>query len=294
MIIFFCYNMDNMKKEQLIKILKVAIISTIIMLVAEAIFSIPAITNWFGDIIKNSSGVWVWVIIWVIMFLQVTILNIPAYVILSASISIGIETLSVVYIAVVLSAYMAGCLLAYWLGYKFGIKAVKWCAGSDEDYNKWSKFLNEKGKLWYFLTVLFPFFPDDLLCLVAGGVKFNFWWYTVINFVGRGIGLVTMLFTLKFITNFANGFPIMLIVWAVALIAEIIIYYIVKSKLNTKENLLNKNQTEDKNQGTQTTLEKNEKVVEDKKETKVNAKTYKNKTTTSNNNEKNKNDKNIK
>lgn len=232
-----------MKKEQLIKILKVAIISTIIMLVAEAIFSIPAITNWFGDIIKNSSGVWVWVIIWVIMFLQVTILNIPAYVILSASISIGIETLSIVYIAVVLSAYMAGCLFAYWIGYKFGRKAVKWCAGSDEDYNKWSKFLNKKGKLWYFLTVLFPFFPDDLLCFVAGSVKFNFWWYTLINFVGRGIGLVTMLFTLKFITNFANGFPIMLIVWAVALVAEIIIYFILKAQFKNKKNNVQENET---------------------------------------------------
>lgn len=294
MIIFFCYNMDNMKREQVVKILKVAIISTIIMLLAEAIFSIPAVNNWFGNIIKNTPGFWVWFVIWVIMFLQVTILNIPAYVILSASISIGIEALSVVYILVVLSAYMAGCLVAYWLGYRFGRKAVRWCAGSDEDYNKWSNFLNKKGKLWYFLTVLFPFFPDDLLCLVAGGVKFSIGWYILINFVGRGIGLVTMLYALQFITNFTNGFPIMLIVWAVALIAEIIIYYIVKSKLNAKENTLNKNQTEDKNQGTQTTLEKNEKVVEDKKETKVNAKTYKNKTTTSNNKEKNKNDKNIK
>ena len=237
-----------MKKEQIIKILKVAIISTIIMLVAEAIFAIPVINNWFADIITKSSGVWVWVVIWVIMFLQVTILNIPAYVVLSASTSIGIETLSFVYISVVLSAYMAGCLLAYWLGYKFGRKAVRWCAGSDEDYNKWSNYLNEKGKLWYFLTVLFPFFPDDLLCLVAGGVKLNFGWYTLINLVGRGVGLVTMLFTLKFIINFSNGFPLMLIVWAVALVAEIIVYFIFKTKHNkNKDSKNNNNQTRDEN-----------------------------------------------
>ena len=227
------------------------------------------------------------------MFLQVTVLNIQAYVILSASISIGIETLSIVYILVVLSAYMTGCLLAYWLGYKFGKKAVRWCAGSDEDYNKWSNFLNKKGKLWYFLTVLFPFFPDDLLCLVAGGVKFNIGWYTLINFVGRGIGLVTMLYALQFITNFTNGFPIMPIVWAVALIAEVIIYYIVKSKLNKKEDTLNKNQTENKNQNTQTTLKNNE-VVEDKKETEENARTNKNKTVSFNYKKKNKHNKNIK
>lgn len=254
-----------MKKEQIIKILQVAIISTLIMLVAEAIFDIPAVTNWFSNIITGSHGIWIWVIIWLIMFLQVTILNIPAYVILSASTSIGIKTLSFAYIAVVLSAYMAGCLLAYWLGYKFGRKAVRWCAGSDEDYDKWSKFLNKKGKLWYFLTVIFPFFPDDLLCLIAGGVKFNLGFYTLANFIGRGVGLVTMLITLKFITNFGNGIPIMLIVWAVALIAELILYFVIKSK--NKKNKKEDNTEEQEKEKTENNLdETQDQIAEEKKE----------------------------
>ena len=219
-----------MKREQLIKILQVAIISTVIILIAEAVFDIPAVKNWFSNLITNNTGVLVWIIIWVIMFLQVTILNIPAYVILSACYNIGIETLSFKYIAVVLSAYMCGCLVAYWLGYKFGKKAVKWCAGSEEDYDKWSKFLNEKGKIWYFLTVLFPFFPDDLLCLVAGAVKFDFGFYTIANFIGRGIGLTTMILMLKFIGFVSGEFPLMLIVWGIALIAELVIFAILKSK----------------------------------------------------------------
>ena len=225
-----------MKKEQLIKILKVAIVSTIIMLVAEAIFNIPAVIDWFSGIITGSTGVWVWVAIWVIMFLQVTILNIPAYVILSACENInGIETLSVVYILIVMSAYMAGCFLAYWLGWKFGKKAVRWCAGSDEDYNKWSQVLNQKGKWWYFATVIFPFFPDDLLCLVAGSVKFNFAFYSIANLIGRGIGLTTMILVLKFVVHISGGFPIMLVVWAAALLAEIIALIILKNK-HKKEN----------------------------------------------------------
>lgn len=221
-----------MNREQILKILKVAIISTIIILISEAIFDIPAVNNWFSNLITGSTGIIFWLIIWIIMFLQVTILNIPAYIILSACVSIGIETLSFLFIAVVLSAYICGCLLAYWLGYKFGKKAVKWCAGSDEDYEKWSKFLNKKGKFWYFLTVLFPFFPDDMLCLVAGAVKLNFGWYTLANFVGRGIGLVTMILVLKFIGFVSGDFPLMLIVWAVALVAEIVTYYIIKNKKN--------------------------------------------------------------
>lgn len=218
-----------MNKQQLVKILKVAIVATAIILVFEGIFSIPAVNNWFASLI-TAAGNWAYLVIWVIMFLQVTVLNIPAYVILSASVSIGINTLSVSYILVVLSAYMFGAILAYWLGYKFGSKAVKWCAGSEEDFNKWSNVINTKGKIWYFLTIVFPMFPDDLLCLVAGSVKMNFAFYTIANCIGRGIGLVAMLVFLKLVGSIGSDFPYMLIVWAVALIAELILLLVWSKK----------------------------------------------------------------
>lgn len=222
-----------MQREQIIKILKVCIIATAIMLGFEILFSFNIITDWLGNLIVNA-GIWTYVVIWVIMFLQVTILNVPAYVILSASVSIGINTLSFAFIGVTISAYMAGCLLAYWLGWKFGKRAVKWCAGSEEDYNKWCRVLNSKGKWWYLATVIFPLFPDDLLCLVAGSVKFNFWFYTVSNLIGRTIGLVTMLYTLKLIGMVGGGFPFMIIVWGVALVGELVAYLVLRSKKDEK------------------------------------------------------------
>lgn len=224
-----------MKKEQILKILKVAIIMTLIILVVEIIFSVPIINNWFASLITSSKGWVVYLVIWFIMFLQTTILNIPAYVVLSASVSVGITTLSVAYIAVVLSAYIAGCLLAYWIGYKFGKRAVKWCAGSEEDYDKWTKVLNKKGKWWYFISVVFPLFPDDILCLVAGAVRFNFPFYILSNIIGRGIGLVTMLLFLKLLGSMGGNFPYMVVVWSVALLVEIIVYFVLKKKENKNE-----------------------------------------------------------
>lgn len=221
-----------MKKEQILKILKTIIVMTLIILVVEAIFSIEAVNNWFGSLITGTSGAVVFVVIWIIMFLQTTILNIPAYVVLSASISVGINTLSVTYIAVVLSAYMCGCVLAYWLGRWFGKRTMKWCAGSEEDYDKWSNVLNEKGKWWYVISVIFPLFPDDILCLVAGAVKFDFWFYFGANLLGRLVGLITMLYTLELLGSVGGGFPLMLIVWAIALVAEIVICFVVKGKKN--------------------------------------------------------------
>ena len=223
-----------MKKDQIIRLLKVALVTTAILLIFEGIFSIPAINNFFTGLISGSSGWLAYLFVWLIMFLQVTILNIPAYSVLAACTSIRMKTLDIVFISVVLSAYMVGCILAYWLGRWFGKRAVKWCAGSEEDYDKWSSVLNSKGKIWYFLTVLFPFFPDDILCLVAGAVKFNFGLYTIMNFVGRGIGLVTTILTLGLINKVSDGFPIMVIVWAVALIAELIAYIILNKKTELK------------------------------------------------------------
>ena len=223
-----------MKKDQIIRLLKVALVTTAILLIFEGRFSIPAINNFCMGLISGSSGWLAYLFVWLIMFLQVTILNIPAYSVLAACTSIGMKTLDIVFISVVLSAYMVGCILAYWLGRWFGKRAVKWCAGSEEDYDKWSSVLNSKGKIWYFLTVLFPFFPDDILCLVAGAVKFNFGLYTIINFVGRGIGLVTTILTLGLINKVSDGFPIMVIVWAVALIAELVGYIILSKKDKSK------------------------------------------------------------
>ena len=219
-----------MNKQQASKILKVLLVATGIILGFEILFFIPTINNFFCSLITNSNGWLVYLVIWCIMFLQVTVLNIPAYVILSASVSIGINTLSITYILVVISAYMSGCILAYWLGRKFGVKAIKWCAGGEEDYNKWSAYINNKGKWFYFLTVLLPFFPDDILCLVAGSVKFNFVVYTIANAVGRTIGLVAMLLTMKLLGIGGGGFPFMIIVWAVALIGEFVAYILIKNK----------------------------------------------------------------
>lgn len=219
-----------MKKIQIIKILKVTITATLIMLLSEIIFSIPQINNLFSDLVINS-GNWFYLVLWIIMFLQVTILNVPAYVILSACVSIGVTTLSFEFVTCVITAYVAGAMLAYLIGYKFGTKAVKWCAGSEDDFNKWCEVLNTKGKWWYFATVILPIFPDDLLCIVCGAVKFNKFLFLVFNFIGRLVGLITILLVLNFVGMFETNFPYMIIVWSVVFVAQ----YIVMSVLIKKE-----------------------------------------------------------
>ncbi len=219
-----------LNKDQIQKILKVCIVATAIMFACEIVFSINAVNDFFKNLITNSNGIAFYAILFAIMFLQVTILNIPAYVILSASVSIGINCLSWQYLLTVICAYMLGCILAYWLGRWFGAKAVRWCAGSEEDFTKWCNAINSKGKWWYFATVIFPLFPDDLLCLVAGSVKFNFAFYCFANLIGRSVGLIAMILTLQVVNSVSGGFPIMLVVWGIALVAEIIALIVINRK----------------------------------------------------------------
>ena len=142
-----------MNKQQIYKLLKIALTMTTVMLVFEIVFSLNVVNTFFNDLITNANGWLVYLVVWTIMFLQVTILNIPAYVVLSASLGVGLNILSIQYIAITISAYMLGCVLAYWLGRKFGTKALKWCAGSEEDYEKWSTTINTKGKWFYFFNL---------------------------------------------------------------------------------------------------------------------------------------------
>ena len=226
-----------MTNQQLQRILKVCIIATIIMLMFDIVFSIPIVIDFFKEWITTSSGWLIFLVIWIIMFLQCTVLNIPAYVILSASVSIGLNCLSWQYLLCVITAYMAGCILAYWIGRWWGVKAVKWCAGSNEDYEKWCIVLNQKGKWYYAITVLFPFFPDDLLCIVCGSVKFDFIFFTIANLLGRTIGLIAMILTLELIGSMGGGTPIMPFVWGALLIAECIVLaiLIIKNKGDKNE-----------------------------------------------------------
>lgn len=217
-----------MKKEQIIKFLKLGIIVTLFLIGIEIIFMLPGVTEFFENWVTNSNGWIVWLVLWILFFLQCNILNIPAVSLLQISVHIGINVLTWQYILLVMTAYMSGCILSYWLGRWFGSKAVKWVAGSEEDFTKWSTFINKKGKIWYLLTVLLPIFPDDILCIIAGSLKMDFGFYTLSNLIGRGIGLITMLVVLKYINIASSSIPFMLIVWCIGLVAELIAYIIFK------------------------------------------------------------------
>ncbi len=68
---------------------------------------------------------------------------------------------------------LLGSVICYLIGKFFGKKVVIWIAGK-ENTEKYVSILGKRGKVIFILMQILPFFPDDILCLVAGLTSINF------------------------------------------------------------------------------------------------------------------------
>lgn len=60
-----------------------------------------------------------------------------------------------------------GSIIAFLIGRKWGNKGVSWLIGA-EKLNEWQSKLRGKDTVLISAMLLLPFFPDDLLCMLAG------------------------------------------------------------------------------------------------------------------------------
>ena len=161
----------------------------------------------------ESTGAWGIIIFGVIQFAQVLVLPIPAMATTAAGVLVWgpLETAFVSFFAIVL-----GSIAAFYIGRIFGEKVVSWMLGPEKT-KKYSNLLYEKGKYVFFLMMLFPLFPDDLLCMVAGmtAMRFRFFLGTLI------VTRIASVFTSVYFTDFvaeaiAGKGPIPLEGWGLA------------------------------------------------------------------------------
>lgn len=244
-----------MKKLQVYRTAIALIPTLVVLLTFEVVLYfdqvMDPIRNWVGS---GENDIATYLIVFAAIYLQGTVLPIPAYIPLNACVSAGILDTSDglwemfgkgstwILFAVVFGAYLLGIITAYFAGYFFGSKAVKWIASSEEDYEKWRAILNGKGRWFYFLTVLLPVFPDDLLCLVCGSLRMHFGAFMLANVVGRGIGLVFMFGALALLGLMSEGFPWAILVESVALAASIAVAIYLRVRLKASGELPGKDE----------------------------------------------------
>lgn len=215
-----------MKKETKNKILKILIVIFVCVALALAIYLPLKLTGTLDrvssveelkEIIQDSG--WVgYLIFFVIQFLQVTVIPIPAVVTTVAGVYVFGPwiTFGLSFVSIFLAS-----LVSFFLGRKVGTKIAYWIVG-EESTKKWQKKL-EKGKYSFFLMMLFPFFPDDILCLVVGATtSMSYTFFIVTNLITRPITIaITCFFGSGQIIPF-SGWGIH--VWIVLIILAIILF----------------------------------------------------------------------
>ena len=177
------------KKKKIIRILAVTMIVVAVMVLSyftlvwtgvwEDINSVDKIKNFILRL-----GFWGRFGFVMLQFLQVTFLPIPAAVSTVAGTMIfGPLQASLLS----LSGILLGSAFAFLLGRNFGKKLIVFMAG-EETCHKWTKVLTD-AKYAFFVMMLMPIFPDDILCLVAGVTDMTWTFFAVTILLTRPIGI---------------------------------------------------------------------------------------------------------
>lgn len=179
-----------MKRENVKKILKII---TIIICIGLIIITALMIKN---DLFKNPKnivkivekygpfGIIVFILIQII---QVILPIMPGGICNLAGVLLfgGIKGFIANYIGVI-----TGSIICFSLSRKFGIKLVK-TLFEEKTVDKYSKYINNKKfNILFFIAILFPFFPDDLLCYTAGLSNMKLKKFILIITLGKPISLM--------------------------------------------------------------------------------------------------------
>lgn len=237
-----------MKKETKSKILRISLIVAVFVLITLAVFLPLKLSGALNKIsneddlkqIINDGGLYSYLIFFAIQFLQATFLPIPAMVTtITGTLIFGpFVSFLISFVAIFLAS-----LLMFFLGKKVGKKFVVWAVGKD-DFEKWSNALS-KGKYTFFLMMLFPLFPDDILCLLAGAtMPMSYTFFIVTNLITRPIGILATCYLAsgKLIPFSGWGIPVWCVL-AVLGIAALILSFKYQNKLEslfTKQKETNK------------------------------------------------------
>lgn len=180
------------KKHALLKTTLVVAVCAVILFITVVILNYAAGLNEYetnGQKIEKltqiirSAGGWSMAVYVLIQVLQVVILPLPAAVcyIPGAMIWRPWEATLLASAGVII-----GAVICYVIGRFSGRKVVEWIAGKEATH-KYADYLGRRGKTLFVMMQILPFFPDDILCLVAGLTKMNFPFFIITMLVVRPV-----------------------------------------------------------------------------------------------------------
>ncbi len=133
------------------------------------------------------------VIFILIQFLQVVVLPIPSFITVGAGVLLFGAFKGALFSVI---GIIAGSILAFYIGRVLGFKVVSWLV-SKNSLETWIKRMKGKDKILLTFMFLFPFFPDDILCFVAGITAMNATFFITMIFITRIISVFTSSFSMN-------------------------------------------------------------------------------------------------
>ena len=185
---------NNTKAQMLIKGLVTVLIVALFLGGIYALLKYSGVLDKIDDIedLKNtinSYGSWGFVVLFIIQLLQTTIVPLPSFITTIAGVLV-FGAWPCFFIS--LLAIITGSIISFFAGRYLGKGVIKWIVGEKQFESLEAKLT--KGKYAYFLMMMFPLFPDDVLCIMAGVTKMSFRFFFFTNILTRPISLLCLCF----------------------------------------------------------------------------------------------------
>ncbi|MBQ7798449.1 MAG: TVP38/TMEM64 family protein, partial [Clostridia bacterium] len=178
--------------------LKLSLVASVLLTIIYFIYFILVKTNLLEQITSFedlrqlilSFGGWGIFSYIVINLLQCVIIPVPTTLTVLVGTAIYGPTIAFVYATI---GVILGSSIAFLIGRYCSKPVIYWIFGRDK-VDKYQNILNKRAELILFLTLTLPFFPDDLICMMAGVSNIKYIRFLFISIFARGVGLATISF----------------------------------------------------------------------------------------------------
>lgn len=218
--------MNEDLKKAIKKLIYSAIIIGLIILIIYIILDKFGLTDISQETLQNyinSTNGLAPIIYILISFLQVTFVPIPGSItILAGNYLFGpFKAFLYSYIGM-----MIGSILAFYLGRVIGKRFVYWVAGDKDKVEEYLRKVKGKETVVLFFMFLFPFFPDDMLCCLAGITSISWTCFIIMQLVTRVTSIAATLFFMsgEIIPYHGWGIPVLILVGILGIVAFIYSY----------------------------------------------------------------------
>ena len=217
---------DNLKKSKTKLYLRIFLLVIIVVGIVVALLLLKKHFNLTQEKLQEliaKTGAWGPLVFILISFLQVTFMPVPSTMtILVGNYLFGIWwSFLYSYIGIIL-----GSLFAFFLGRVIGKPFVVWVIGDKKTVEDYLLKMRGKENVILFFMFLFPFFPDDALCTLAGILPIKLPTFIIMQIITRAIGIGgNLLFLSGEIIPFSGwGIPVIIILGILAVVAFVICY----------------------------------------------------------------------